>query len=125
MLSLRCLSFASKWLGIQIAVEFTILPRTPLPQIGRFDLVTAYRCQFNRNRDAKRLWNLNEWAFFLDDLRDHVLKPKGRFVINLSEQGRKGRQGLRRDDPELRRFLAERGAREFKKADMLMFDPLT
>jgi hypothetical protein len=93
--------------------------------MGRFDLATAYHCKFNRNRPEKRLWSLEEWGFFLDDLRDHVLKPKGRLVINLSEQGRKGRTGLRRDDPELRRYLAERGAREFKKADVLMFDPLT
>lgn len=73
----------------------------------------------------KRLWNLDEWAFFLDDLRDHVLKPKGRFAINLTEQKLKGRQGLRRDNPELRSFLAERGAQEYRKADVLMFDPLT
>ena len=74
-------------------IETAILPATPLPQMGRFDLVTAYRCQFNRNRTEKRLWILSEWAFFLDGLVDNVLKPNGRFALNLTKQTRKGQRG--------------------------------
>ena len=38
--------------------------------------MTSYRGQFNYYDDEKRLWMLPEWTFFLDDLRDHVLKPE-------------------------------------------------
>jgi hypothetical protein len=98
------------------------LPKTPLPELGHFDLVTAYRCQFNYNPSERRLWNIDEWAFFLDDLRDNVLKGQGRFVLWLTDQRDKGRAELQRDAPLLRRFMAERGARE--EGRVLIFDPL-
>lgn len=111
-----------RWLGIHRVVESSILPKTPLPELGRFDLVTAYRCQFNYNPTERRLWNLDEWNFFLNDLRDNVLKPGGRFVLKLTKQEGKGRAGLRRDNPLLVNFLAERGARESRP--VIIFDPL-
>jgi len=112
-----------KWLGIARVVESAIMPKTPLPDLGCFDLVTAYRCQFNYNPTEKRLWNLDEWTFFLDDLRDNVLKPHGRFVLKLTKQDVKGRAGLRRDNPELTRLLRERGAHD--TTNVMIFDPLT
>jgi SAM-dependent methyltransferase len=111
-----------KWLGVHRVVESSILPRTPLPELGRFDLVTAYRCQFNYNPHERRLWNLDEWAFFLDDLRGNVLKPSGRFVLKLTRQQDKGRAGLRRDNPALVDLFVQRGARE--RGNVLIFDPL-
>ncbi len=103
-----------QWLGIENVIETAILAATPLPQMGRFDLVTAYRCQFNYNRTEGRLWTLSEWAFFLDDLRDNVLKPNGRFALNLPKQKQKGRRGgLRHDSDELNAFLSAGGAKRY------------
>jgi hypothetical protein len=112
-----------KWFGIQRVVEHTIRPLESLPKtLGRFDLVTAFRAQFNFNTAEKRLWNLDEWGFFLDDLRDHVLKPKGRFVLKLAKQEHKGSDGLKRSDQALIRFMIDRGATQ--QHTMLTFDPL-
>jgi len=111
-----------KLLGIHRFVEIAVMPKTPLPALGRFDLVTAYRCQFNYNPSERSLWDIDEWAFFLDDLRDNILKPRGRFVLKLTRQQAKGRAGLKRDDPLLVTFLAKRGARESRR--VLIFDPL-
>ena len=111
-----------KLLGIICVVETAIRPLTQLPELGRFDLVTAYRCQFNFNPAERRLWNLQEWAFFLDDLRDNALKPGGRFVLKLTRQEDKGRAGLKRDNPLLVNFLSERGAQQYGR--VLIFDPL-
>jgi hypothetical protein len=101
-----------------------IEPKEPLPaaELGRFDLVTSFRAQFNFNSDEKRLWNLDEWAFFLDDLRDHVLKPGGRFALKLAKQEHKGQAGLKRSDDSLTSFMLGRGAIQTKT--LLDFAPL-
>ena len=47
-----------QWLGVRNVVEHTIEPHKLLPKtLGTFDLVTAFRAQFNYNDEAKRLWN--------------------------------------------------------------------
>jgi SAM-dependent methyltransferase len=112
-----------EWLGVNRVVHHAIRPKEKLPSgLGRFDIVTAYRCQFNYNPNEKRLWNLDEWNFFLDDLRDNVLKPGGRFVLRLTKQEDKGKAGLRRDNPLLTDWFRERGAQERKS--LLVFAPL-
>jgi hypothetical protein len=112
-----------RWLGLHEVVEHAIRTRKKLsPEIGRFDLVTAYRCQFNYNQAEGRLWNIDEWNFFLDDLRDNVLRPGARFAIKLTRQEDKGSAGLKRDYPAIIELFAERGARETGK--VLVFDPL-
>ena len=111
-----------KFLGIQKVVEHAIKPYEPLPSdIGRFDLVTSYRAQFNSTK--QRLWNLDEWAFFLDDLRDNVLKPGGRFALKLAKQEHKGHAGgLKRNDDTLLRLMVDRGASAH--GSLLIFAPL-
>jgi SAM-dependent methyltransferase len=112
-----------QWLGVTRVVEHTIKPNEKLPaDLGRFDLVTSYRAQFNYLTEEKRLWTLAEWAFFLDNLRDQVLKPEGRFALRLAKQEHKGGEGLRRSDEELADFMAARGATQLKS--VLLFDPL-
>lgn len=108
-------------LGIDRVIEHTIKPYEPLPPMGRFDLVTSYRAQFNYNKAEKRLWNPEEWGFFLDDLRDNVLKPGGRFAIRLAKQEHK--EGLKRTDATLTDFLAARGAAQM--GNLFVFDPVT
>lgn len=107
-------------LGITRIIEHTIKPYEQLPSMGRFDLVTSYRAQFNYNKTDKRLWNVDEWGFFLDDLRDNVLKPGGRFAIRLAKQEHK--EGLKRTDVGLTEFLAHRGAVQMNS--LFVFDPL-
>lgn len=92
-----------------IVTDHEIRPNQPMPALGRFDVVTAYRAQFNRSNG--RLWSIDEWSFFLDDLRDNVLKPGGRLVIKFAKQDLKAaRGGLSPSDPLLQRFLESRGA---------------
>ncbi len=98
-----------RWLGIRRVVEHTIKPYEPLPaSLGKFDLVTSFRAQFNYNSDERRLWNLDEWGFFLDNLRDNVLKLEGGFALKLAKQEHDA--GLNRSDQSLARFLGGRGA---------------
>ena len=101
-----------KWLGVNRVVEHTIEPHAPLPAaaLGMFDLVTAFRAQFNFNNEAKRLWTLDEWGFFLDDLRDHIVRPGGRVALKLAKQEHKGHEGLKRGDADLAKFMVSRGA---------------
>jgi SAM-dependent methyltransferase len=111
------------WLGVNHVVEHSIEPRQLLPKtLGSFDLVSAFRAQFNFNNHAKRLWTLDEWSFFLDDLRDHVLRPSGRFVLKLAKQEHKGNEGLKRSDSELTKFMVGRGAKV--EGTVLLFAPL-
>jgi SAM-dependent methyltransferase len=72
------------WLGVEHIIDHSITPNTPLPVNGkRFDLVVSYECPFNYVRSEDRLWNLPEWNFFFDHLRDDVLKPTGRLVLQI------------------------------------------
>jgi hypothetical protein len=107
----NCIPFmveSRRWLGIDVT-DHEIRPNQPMPALGRFDVVTAYRAQFNRSNG--RLWSFDEWSFFLDDLRDNVLKPGGRLVIKFAKQDLKAaRGGLSPNDPLLQRFLESRGA---------------
>jgi hypothetical protein len=112
-----------EWFGIERIVEHTIKPCEPLPKtLGKFDLVTAFRVQFNFNTAEERLWNLDEWGFFLNDVRDHILNPKGRVALKLAKQEHKGSKGLKRSDEALIRFMVDRGAIQHKT--LLTFDPL-
>jgi SAM-dependent methyltransferase len=112
-----------QWLGVRNVVEHTIEPHKLLPKtLGTFDLVTAFRAQFNYNTEAKRLWTLDEWSFFLDDLRDHVLRPGARVALRLGKQEHKGNEGLKRSDSELMEFMESRGAKD--EAKVLLFAPL-
>ena len=112
-----------QWLGVRNVVEHTIEPHKLLPKtLGTFDLVTAFRAQFNFNTEAKRLWTLDEWSFFLDDLRDHVLRPGARFALRLGKQEHKGNEGLKRSDSELTKFMVGRGAKV--EGTVLLFAPL-
>ena len=106
-----------QWLGIHRVIEHTIKPKQKLPpELGRFDLVTAFRAQFNFNLNEKRLWNLDEWAFFLDDLKRH-LNPGGRVFLGLNPSG----PNKEFYTPELREFFLSRGAAV--ERENVMFPP--
>ena len=84
---------------------WAIRPYEPLPDLGRkFDLITAFSIDFNRESKRDWWWEPSEWAFFLDDLKRH-LNPSGRIFLGLNP---------RRDGEyytaELRKFFLNRGA---------------
>jgi SAM-dependent methyltransferase len=84
---------------------WTIRPYEPLPDFGRkFDLITAFSIDFNRESKRDWWWGPSEWAFFLDDLNRH-LNPGGRIFLGLNPG-----QNKEYYTPELRDFFLTRGA---------------
>lgn len=84
---------------------WTIRPQEPLPDLGRkFDLITAFSIDFNRESSRNWWWGPSEWAFFLDDLKRH-LNPGGRIFLGLNPKG-DGEYYT----PELRDLFLRRGA---------------
>lgn len=95
------------WLGVN-KIDCAIRPRTPLPKFDRkFNLVTALMLGFNTRPDGK-LFTLDEWGFFLDDIRDNVLKDGGVLYLKMIRQ--EYREGLKISDPELQDYFRSRGA---------------
>ncbi len=56
----------------------------PLPDLGRFDVVTAYQICFNGHK-SDQLWGVAEWEFFLNDLSTH-LTPRGRVWLEFNRE---------------------------------------
>jgi SAM-dependent methyltransferase len=84
---------------------WTIRPHEPLPDLGRkFDLITAFSIDFNRESKRDWWWGPAEWGFFLDDLKRH-LNPGGRIFLGLNP-----RNDGEYYSPELREFFLARGA---------------
>ncbi len=93
-------------------VEHAVRAREALPALrDRFDLVTAHRVQFNAKKGTgqRELFDLDDWAFFLDDLRDRVLVPGGGLILKMINQD--DYTGLKFGDAPLMRFFESRGAR--------------
>ena len=84
---------------------WTIRPFEPLPDLGRkFDLITAFSIDFNRDSKRDWWWGPSEWAFFLADL-ERQLNPGGRIFLGLNPGKHKEFY-----TPELREFFLQRGA---------------
>jgi SAM-dependent methyltransferase len=76
----------------------------PLPSLARkFDLITAFAICFN-GHGSDKVWGLKEWEFFLNDVNDRYLNPRGRIVLALNPEP------YGRYTPELRDFFISRGA---------------
>ena len=106
--------------GLKRIVE-PIRPYHPLPETlledGKFDLVTAFSIAFNGHKSAA-LWGPAEWAFLLDDIRDHLLLPGGRIYFDLNPEYDGSFM-----TPELRELFLRRGAK-IDRRSKLLFDPL-
>lgn len=84
---------------------WAIQPHEPLPDLGRrFDWITAFSVDFNRESKRDWWWGPPEWDFFLEDLKRH-LNPGGRVFIGLNP-----RNDGEYYTPELRDFFLARGA---------------
>lgn len=54
-----------------------------LPDFGeKFDIVTCFRVCFDRIKNGR--WGVDEWAFFLADLKAHQLNEDGRIFLRLN-----------------------------------------
>ena len=101
-----------------------IQPNVPLPDLGkRFDLVTAHRICFHRlgrsTEGERREWTPAQWKFFIDDVRDHVLEPEGRLLLDFNPR----RDGSSFFTPALRAFFLSEGARIFRSKALLAANP--
>lgn len=84
---------------------WTIRPFEALPDLGqKFDLITAFSIDFNRESKREWWWGPAEWAFFLDDLKRHH-NPSGRIFLGLNP-----RNDGKYYTPQLREFFLSRGA---------------
>ncbi len=110
-----------EWLGIIDIVEHTIEPNVPLPELGRFDLVTSFACPFNYARDENRLWTVAEWSFLLDQLRDRVLKTNGRLALKLRQHYPGGYEPTEQETNAFAELCRNRGASE---GSPIVFEPL-
>src|SRR5947199_9401224 len=72
----------TRLLGVR-RVIWQIKAFEPLPDLGKFDLITAFLICFNRHKQAN-VWGVPEWGFFLDDLAKH-LAPRGRAWLELNQ----------------------------------------
>jgi SAM-dependent methyltransferase len=96
---------------------WTIRPYEPLPDLGRkFDLITAFSIDFNRESKRDWWWGPPEWAFFLDDMRRR-LNPGGRIFLGLNPGKNKEYYS-----PELREFFLSRGATVERENVLFTFD---
>jgi len=89
---------------------------TPLPDLGpKFDVIAAHMICFNGHKSDK-LWRIEEWEFFLDDLTKH-LQPGGQICLELNREY---------DDslytPELKNYFEGRGAEIHTQR--VLFNPL-
>lgn len=115
------------WLRVGV-LHHAIGPKQALPDLPlRFDLVTSFRVPFNKKQDTGKkdqrdLFDLGEWAFLIDDIRDNVLRPGGRLTLKMNAQP--GHVGLRYGDLELMEFFASRGAVSGQPDKYVTFDPL-
>jgi SAM-dependent methyltransferase len=90
-------------LGLE-RVVWRIEPFQPLPEVARkFDLITAFAICFN-GHGSDKVWGQKEWEFFLDDLENRYLNPRGRVVLALNPEP------YGRYTPELKDFFVRRGS---------------
>jgi SAM-dependent methyltransferase len=73
----------TRLLGVR-RVIWEIQAFQPLPDVGKFDLITAFLICFNRHKQVN-VWGVPEWEFFLDDLAKH-LTPRGRVWLELNQE---------------------------------------
>jgi hypothetical protein len=79
-----------------------IQPRKPLPDLGRFDIVSAFAVKFDAvGRDSEGVhayWTLEDWDFFLRDVTTHHMRYPGTLHLQLNSRIRADGQRERFDD---------------------------
>jgi len=95
--------------------------QTPLPNLGKFDLVTAHRICFHRIGKVRegREWSLPDWKFFIDDVRDNLLRENGRLLLDFNPRP----DGSSFFTSELRDFFLSQGALLFRSKALFGKNP--
>jgi SAM-dependent methyltransferase len=65
-----------------LIIHYRIEPFTSIPIEGKFDLITAFLVCFN-NHKKSGTWHIKEWAFFIDDIQQHLYNG-GRLFFELN-----------------------------------------
>jgi len=66
--------------------EHSIQAFEPLPQLSqRFDLITAFAICFNCHA-SDALWGVEEWGFFLSDIRKYMAEPKAILFLKFNRE---------------------------------------
>ena len=94
-------------LGVERVVH-TIARRRPLPDLGRFDLITAFNVNFNHR--AHGPWRKADWRWFLNHLILSQLRPGGRIFLTPNKLFDRT-TGVRRPDHELAEVFLEHGGK--------------
>jgi hypothetical protein len=97
-------------------IDHRIMARQPLPPIDRkFDLVTSFMSFFamGPNRQA---WSIDDWKYFITDLRTNYMKPDARLYLTLTQSG---------STPETWPWLAERATESREKTRVLNFTDMS
>jgi cyclopropane fatty-acyl-phospholipid synthase-like methyltransferase len=98
---------------------FRIEARKHLPPLDRrFDVITAHQICFNGHK-TESLWGVDEWDFFLSDLREHCLNPGGIVALEFNEEPSIGFY-----TGELRKYFESKSARIFRGRVILSGDNL-
>tara|TARA_B100000902_G_C27236729_1_gene877844 strand:+ start:109 stop:1155 length:1047 start_codon:yes stop_codon:yes gene_type:complete len=97
--------------------EFTVKKNTPLLKFkNKFDVVTAFQIFFNGHTTDK-LWDVDEWKYFLMDLHDNVLNDNG-FVTLVFNAEHKKLKPILIDGEQV--FLGKKSLEEFFKPFFIM-----
>jgi cyclopropane fatty-acyl-phospholipid synthase-like methyltransferase len=98
---------------------FKVEPYKGLPDLGRrFDVITAHQICFNGHKTEK-LWGVEEWDFFLDDLEENHLNPGGTIALEFNEEPVIGFY-----TQEVRKYFESRSTRIFRGRVIISFDDL-
>ena len=98
---------------------FKVEPYKGLPDLGRrFDVITAHQICFNGHKTEK-LWGVEEWDFFLDDLEENHLNPGGTIALEFNEEPVIGFY-----TKEVRKYFESRSTRIFRGRVIISFDDL-
>jgi cyclopropane fatty-acyl-phospholipid synthase-like methyltransferase len=90
-----------------------------LPVLSRrFDVITAHQICFNGHKTEK-LWGVNEWDFFFNDLEENYLNPGGIVALEFNEEPAIGFY-----TKQLRKYFVSKSARIFRGRVILSRDNL-
>lgn len=98
---------------------FRIEANKSMPPLDRrFDVITAHQICFNGHK-TDRLWSVDEWDFFLNDLEANYLNPGGTIALEFNEEPTIGFY-----TKEVRNYFESRSARIFRGRVILSRDDL-
>lgn len=100
-------------------VATPIKPKTPLPDIGRFDYVTAFHANFHWHKHYG-LFNYADWALFMEDLLNQHLTAHGQVYLHMNDT--LSRPGVDLEDAAFAEFVAAHGGCMLERRTIVIDD---